>query len=104
MLTPPLDGAVNATVSLPLPTATVGCAGAAGAPCGMTEFEGGDEGPGPSALVAAAVHTYELPFDNSPTTIGDADPAAAPTTPPFEDAHATSKPVIGLPPSAGTPK
>ena len=103
MAAPPLNGAVNDTVNLPLPTPTVGCAGASGAEVGsvgVTAFDAGEGPLGPSALFAVTVHVYVLPFDNNPTTIDGVVPDAEPDTPPFDDAHSALYPVIGLPPSS----
>jgi len=85
---PPLAGATNETVTSPLPTATVGCAGALGTVLGTAATDAGDAAPAPSAFVAVTVHVYDFPFDNPLTTIGEPAPDPAPATPPFDDAHA----------------
>jgi hypothetical protein len=68
---------------------------------GTTAADAGDNAPVPFAFVAVTVHVYDFPFVSPLTTVGDAMSAAEPGTPPFDDAHATAYPVIGLPPSNG---
>jgi hypothetical protein len=84
---PPLKGATNETVNSPLPTTTVGAAGAAGTVLGVAARDDGDAGLVPFAFVAVTVHVYDLPLVRPPTVIGEAAPFADPAVPPFDDAQ-----------------
>ncbi len=102
---PPFAGAVQLTVADALPATAVGAAGAAGtvaAATGVTTFDAADDGPVPTAFVAATLNVYAVPF-TKPDTNTDVAPAPAGV-----DACAveptngvTTYPVIGLPPFAG---
>jgi hypothetical protein len=69
----------------PSPGVAVGGAGGAGTVLGITEADGADGAPGPSAFVAVTVQLYDLPFVRSVTTSGDAVSLAEPGVPPFDD-------------------
>ena len=86
---PPLAGATNDTVTCPLPTATVGCAGALGIVLGTATADAGDAAPAPFAFVADTVHVYDFPFVRPLTTVGDAVSEVDAEAPPFDDTHAT---------------
>ena len=67
---PPFEGAVQLTTAEPLPAVAVTAVGAAGAvtETGVTAGEAADEGPVPTALVAATVKVYAVPLV-SPVTV-----------------------------------
>ena len=98
---PPSNGATNATLICAFPAVTVGCAGGSGTKLGTTTTDAGDDALVPFEFVAVIVQVYDLPFVSAETTIGDAEPNAAPEGPPFDDTHAASNRVIALPPSNG---
>ncbi|MDQ1477075.1 MAG: hypothetical protein QOE62_2304 [Actinomycetota bacterium] len=98
---PPLNGALNDTVTCPFPASTPGLAGAEGTALGTTAADAGDAGPGPFVFFAETWHVYDFPFERPTTVIGDPAPATDPGTPPFDDTHDTAKPVSALPPSNG---
>ena len=66
---PPLAGADHVTVAEPLPATAVGAAGAAGTAAGVTALEAGDASPVPTALVAATVKVYAVPFVKPDTVV-----------------------------------
>jgi hypothetical protein len=98
---PPLNGAVNVTITdVPRPT-TVGGAGASGTVFGIAAADAIDAGPLPSTLDASTVHVYVRPLVRPDTTIGDDTPIAVPVAPPFEEVQVALYDVIGEPPSNG---
>jgi hypothetical protein len=54
-----------------MPRATVGFGGASGTAAGMTDADGFDGGPAPTALVAVTVHVYVVPLARRGTMIGE---------------------------------
>src|SRR5256885_13181750 len=69
MAEPPFDaGAVNVTVACALPPIAVTPVGGPGTVAGVTEFDGADGGPVPTAFVAVTVKVYEVPLVNPVTT------------------------------------
>ncbi len=97
---PPLNGgAVNVTVMLESEPATDGCAGAAGAPFGVTVADGADTAPGPTPFVAKTVQVYALPSSTPLTPRGEPPPDEPPGVPPLDDVQFAEYPVMLLPPS-----
>jgi len=101
---PPSSGAPNETEICAFAGATAGWSGAAGTVLGTTAGESGDGEPVPSPFVAVTEHVYVLPLLSALTTSGESVPDAAPATPPSDDTHDASKPVMMLPPSSGATK
>jgi hypothetical protein len=68
---PPLGGAAQVTVAEPSPAVAVTPVGAPGTvgPVGVTEFEGSEGAPVPTALVAVTVNVYAVPFVRPVTVV-----------------------------------
>jgi hypothetical protein len=78
---PPFDvGGVKATETCPLPTVAVPTVGAPGALAAVTEFEGVDAAPVPTAFVAVTEKVYIVPLVRPVTMMGEEVPVAV--TPP----------------------
>ena len=73
---PLLVGGVKLIFACALPAVAVPMIGAPGTVPGVTEFDGAEAGPVPTALVAVTVKVYAGPFASPVTVIGDADPVA----------------------------
>jgi len=73
---PLLAGGVKATEACALPALAVPMVGAPGTVAGVTEFDGAEAGPGPTAFVAVTVKVYAVPFASPVTVIGEAAPVA----------------------------
>jgi len=73
---PVLAGGEKLTFACALPALAVPMVGAPGTVPGVTEFDGAEAGPVPTALVAVTVKVYAVPFASPVTVIGDADPEA----------------------------
>ena len=73
---PLLAGGAKLTFACALPAVAVPIVGAPGTVAGVTEFDGAEAGPGPTALVAVTVKVYAVPLTRPGTVIGDADPVA----------------------------
>ncbi len=71
-----LAGAVNATLTCPLPDDAVPIVGAPGTVAGVTTLEALDEMPAPMEFVALTVHVYGVPLVNPVTVIDGGEPAA----------------------------
>ena len=67
---PVTDGAVHDTVTCPSPATTPTPDGGPGGPAGITETDGADAGPVPTAFTAATMNVYAVPFVN-PVTVPD---------------------------------
>jgi hypothetical protein len=67
---PPLTGADHDTVADALLASAVTDDGAPGGPCGVTEPDGADAGPAPTAFVAVTVNVYVVPLA-SPLIVAD---------------------------------
>jgi hypothetical protein len=91
---PLLTGAVNVTVTWPLPAVAVPIVGAPGTVDGVTEFEATLGRPVPLAFVAVTVKVYAVPLMSTITVIGLAVPVEV-IPPGFE---VTVYPVIAEPP------
>ena len=98
---PPSNGAPNETVTCAFPATTVGAVGALGTVFGTTLTDAVDIAPVPFAFVALTVQVYDFPFVRPETRIGELAPVFDPAAPPFDDAHATLYPLMGLPPLNG---
>jgi hypothetical protein len=75
---PPFDvGAVHDNATWPSPGDPVTPVGAPGTPTGVTAAEASESAPVPTALIAATVNVYAVPFVN-PVTVNDvaAEPVA----------------------------
>ena len=66
---PPLAGADHVTAAAPTPATAVGAAGAPGTVAGVTALDAAEAGPVPTALVAATVKVYAVPFVNPDTVV-----------------------------------
>ena len=73
---PPVDPAVNVTVTCALPAATFAIVGAPGTVAGVTLFEAAEGALVPALFVAVTVQVTGVPFVSPFTTIGDAAPDA----------------------------
>jgi hypothetical protein len=73
---PSEDGGVNTTAACVSPPNARMMAGAPGTAPGLTLFEGADEGPVPSELVAVTVKVYAVPLARPATVMGEAAPLA----------------------------
>jgi hypothetical protein len=68
---PPFDaGAVHESATWPLPAVPLTPVGAPGSPAGVTGAEAAESAPVPTALTAATVNVYAVPFVN-PVTVND---------------------------------
>src|SRR5579875_844590 len=98
---PSLDGGSKVTVALASPAVAVTFPGAPGVVIGVTCTES-DDGPEPTALVAATVTSYKVPLASPSTAIGLPAPVLTtslpvPVTP--SGCAVTTYPLIGAPPS-----
>jgi len=74
---PPLEaGGAKLTVDCALPVVAVALVGGPGTVAGVTDGEGLEAGPVPTALVAVTVNVYEVPFVSPVTVIGLDEPVA----------------------------
>jgi hypothetical protein len=93
---PVAAGAVQVTVTCPLPAVAVTPVGAPGGADGVTAVDAADAGPVPVELAAVTVNVYEVPLA-SPVTVAEVAVAAALTAAPLD--AVTVYPVIADPPS-----
>lgn len=70
---PPFEGAVQLTVTWPLPTTPVTDVGAPGTVTGMTAALAAESAPVPAMFVASTTNVYDVPFV-SPVTVHDVAP------------------------------
>src|SRR5258708_1382277 len=97
MAEPPLEaGASQANILWLLPGVTSRPAGAPGTVAGVTELDGDEAGPVPTALVAVTVKVYLVPLVRPLTVALVAVPLALAVIPPGDEV--TGYPVIGDPP------
>src|SRR5260370_40411290 len=97
MAAPPLEaGASQLNITWLFPGVTSRPAGAPGTVAGVTELDGDEAGPVPTALVAVTVKVYLVPLVRPLTVALVAVPLALAVIPPGDEG--TGDPVIGDPP------